>query len=77
MFLNYAPYAIMILGLILRTNTKKLKFLGGLARTLTAGIIMFSGLILLRRRGLLFGALSFSDREQIVQEFVAFAASYV
>ena len=77
MLVNYAPYGIMFLALILRSNTKKFKVIGGLARTLTAGIIMFSGMILLRRRGIIFGVLSFSDREQIVQEFLAFAASYV
>ena len=62
MLLNYAPYGIAFIALILKSNPQKFKVLGGLARTLTAGVIMFSGLILLRRRGLIFGAMSFSDK---------------
>ena len=62
MLLNYAPYSIVFISLLLRSNTKRFKVFGGLARTLTAGIIMFSGLILLRRRGLIFGAMNFNDK---------------
>ena len=63
MLLNYAPYGIAFLAFIVKSNPKKYKVLGGLARTLTGGIVMFSGMILLRRRGLIFGAMSISDKD--------------
>lgn len=66
LILNYSVYMILAFYLIIRSRPEKCKCIGGLARHITAALLMFSALILVRRRGLLTAPpLTSLDLEQI------------